>query len=98
MKKIYLFFCVIGTIFPYYFFISFLTKQRFDLKLLADLLFANTISTFFAVDFLIRCIIFLVFMFTESKKYNIKGKWFCLISLCTVGLSLAFPLFLYTLT
>nr|WP_265101548.1 DUF2834 domain-containing protein [Lysinibacillus varians] len=34
-------------------------------------------------------------MFNESRKYNIKEKWICLLTLFTVGLSLALPLFLF---
>jgi len=66
-----------------------------DLGLLVELLFTNSISAFFAVDFLVSCIVFLVFMFNESRKYNIKEKWICLLTLFTVGLSLALPLFLF---
>lgn len=95
MRKFYLISGLIGTVFPYYFFIQFLRDNGLDLGLLMDLLFTNTISAFFAVDFLISCVVFLVFMFNESRKYNIKEKWICLLSLFIVGLSLALPLFLF---
>jgi zinc transporter ZupT len=93
--KLYLILGLIGTVFPYYFFIQFLRDNGLDLGLLMELLFTNTISAFFAVDFIISCVVFLVFMFNESRKYNIKEKWICLLSLFTVGLSLALPLFLF---
>ncbi|QGG52380.1 DUF2834 domain-containing protein [Lysinibacillus pakistanensis] len=95
MRKAYLLFAIIGTVFPYYFLVQFLNKNGFDLGLLVDLLFANSISTFFAVDFFISCFVFIIFMFNESRKYNIKEKWICLLTLFTVGLSLALPLFLF---
>nr|WP_242808459.1 DUF2834 domain-containing protein [Bacillus sp. N447-1] len=60
-----------------------------------ELLFTNTISAFLQLIFLISCVIFLVFMSNKSRKYNIKEKWICLLSLFTVGLSLALPLFLF---
>ncbi|MDP1392220.1 DUF2834 domain-containing protein [Lysinibacillus capsici] len=41
------------------------------------------------------CFVFIIFMFNESRKYNIKEKWICLLTLFTVGLSLALPLFLF---
>jgi len=66
-----------------------------DLGLLMELLFTNTISAYFAVNFLISCAVFLVFMFNESRKYDIKEIWICLLSPITVGLSLALPLFLF---
>ncbi|WP_283778964.1 DUF2834 domain-containing protein [Peribacillus frigoritolerans] len=43
----------------------------------------------------LQLIVFLVFMFNESRKYDIKEIWICLLSLITVGLSLALPLFLF---
>jgi len=95
MRKIYLILAVIGAILPYYFFTSFLIEHGLDLNLILKQLFANQISTFFAVDFLISCIVFWVFMFVETKKYRIKEWWICLILTLTVGLSMALPLFLF---
>ncbi len=96
MKKIYLLSAILGTILPYYFFVMFLIENGFNTSLLISQLFANNISTFFAVDFLISCIIFLIYMFKECNKLSIKKiQWLCLLALCTVGLSLALPLFLF---
>jgi hypothetical protein len=92
---VYVFLSIIGTVFPYYFFIPFVSKHGLDVPLLLDLLFTNSISTFFAVDFILSCIVFIFFLFSESNKYQIKEKWICLFSLCVVGLSLALPLFLF---
>ncbi|MCS1351070.1 DUF2834 domain-containing protein [Mechercharimyces sp. CAU 1602] len=95
MRKWYLSLGIIGTVFPYYFLIQFLGDNGLDFGLLFELLFANTISSFFAVDFFVSCVVFLVFMFKESRKYNMKETWICLLTLFTVGLSLALPLFLF---
>ncbi len=96
MKKVYLILAVIGTILPYYFLIQFIAENGFDVALLGQQLFANYISTFFAVDFFVSCFVFLAFMFSEVKRYSIKTvQWICLATLFSVGLSLALPLFLY---
>lgn len=96
MKRLYVVAFIIGTVFPYYFFIQFLMVHGLNVKKIVDLLFVNNISTFFAVDFFISCFVFIVFMFNESKRLRIgREKWLCLISLFTVGLSLALPLFLF---
>ncbi len=96
MKRIYIILAVLGTALPYYFLIQFIVENGFNLNLLVEMLFTNSISTFFAVDFFISCFVFIIFMFKESKRLNIKkAQWVCLITLCVVGLSLAFPLFLY---
>ncbi len=96
MKRLYLCLAAIGTILPYYFLIAFLSANGLNFKLLISELFANSISTFFAVDFLISCVVFLIYMFNESTRLNMKKeKWICLATTCTVGLSLALPLFLF---
>ncbi|MCM3141630.1 DUF2834 domain-containing protein [Brevibacillus sp. MER 51] len=50
---------------------------------------------FFATDFLISCLIFWVFLFQEVRKHHIKHWWIYIFATLTVGLSFAFPLFLY---
>ncbi len=95
MKKIYLTLAIIGTGFPYYYLTQFILENGFNIALLGHQLFANYISTFFAVDFFISCTVFLIFMFCEVKRYSIKTvQWICFATLFTVGLSLALPLFL----
>lgn len=97
MKKVYLILSIIGTIVPYYFLIQFLKVSGFDFILMLELLFANDISAFFAIDFLISSVVFIVFMFKEAKNIGMKKfqQYICLVTLFTVGLSLAFPLFLF---
>ncbi len=96
MKKVYLMFAVIGAVLPYCFLIPFLITNGLDLRSFADLLFANAISTFFAVDFFISCAFFAFVIFCESAKLKMQRfAWICLIVLCTIGLSCAFPLFMY---
>ncbi|MTH54837.1 DUF2834 domain-containing protein [Bacillus mangrovi] len=95
MKTILLLLASMGTIIPYYFFTPFLINNGLDIMSIAELLFVNRVSAFFAADFLISCIVFLTFLYTETKKYKIKQWWICILATITVGLSLAFPLFLY---
>lgn len=95
MKKLYLLLCAAGTIIPYCFFIPFLQEYGFNLNLLFQQLFANRISSFFAADFFISCIVFWVFVYINTKRYGIWQWWICIIMNLTVGLSLALPLFLY---
>ena len=95
MKRLYLFLAVIGFVLPYYFFVSFLIENGFDLTLLFDQLFANDISTFFAVDLIITAIVFLIFMVQESRRYQMGNRWVYIVATLVVGPSFAFPLFLY---
>jgi hypothetical protein len=95
MKNLYLFLAVIGLALPYYFFVSFLIENGLDVELLVEQLFANRISTFFAVDLIITAIVFLAFAYQESKKWQMSNWWAYVIATLVVGPSFAFPLFLY---
>jgi len=94
-KQLYLIFAILGLICPYYFFISFLIAHGLDGKLFLQQLFGTPISTFFAVDLLLSCVIFVSYLSSEAKRYSISRTWIYILALCTVGLSFAFPLFLY---
>jgi hypothetical protein len=86
---------VIGFVLPYYFFVSFLVKYGLNLGLLLDQIFANDISTFFAVDLIITAIVFLIFMVREPGRYQMRNWWLYIVATLAVGPSFAFPLFLY---
>ena len=94
-KNLYLVLAVIGCIGPYYFFISFLTAHGLDGKLFLQELFGTRISTFFAVDLLISCVVFVRYFQQEARRHSIEHRWLYLVALLTVGLSFALPLFLY---
>ena len=96
MKKNYfLIFAVIGFLVPYYFLLKFLNENGFNLPLLVQQLFANNISTFFAVDIVISILVFWIYMFAESNKLEMKNSWLYVLASLLVGLSFALPLFLY---
>jgi len=94
-RQIYLFLAVIGLVVPYYFLISFLIAHGFDGKLFLKQLFGTPISTFFAADLLLSCVVFMMYAGRETGRLAIKHTWICTVALFTVGLSCALPLFLY---
>ena len=94
-KHIYLFLAVIGFIGPYYFLISFLAAHGLDGRLFVQQLFGTRISTFFAVDLPLSCVVFVRYLSQEAVCYSMKRQWIYLIALLTVALSFALPLFLY---
>lgn len=95
IKILYLLLAIAGFALPYCFFVSFLVRNGLDLVLLVNQLFANDISTFFAVDLLITAIVFLAFMYRESQRHGMKNWWVYIVATLLVGPSFAFPLFLY---
>src|SRR5216110_2325801 len=91
----YLFLAIVDFIVPYYFLISFLLAHGLDGRLILRQLFGTSISTFFATDLLISGLVFLLFWQSETNRLVMKHRWVYVLALCTVGLSLALPLFLW---
>ena len=94
MKNIYLVLCILGFVLPYSQFIPFFLENGLDLNLFFQELFANQISSFFALDFLISCLVFWIFIFWEGSRLKLQYLWIYLVANLTIGLSFAFPLFL----
>jgi len=94
-KNLYLVLSWIGLVLPYWFFFNFLKANGFNASLLVQQLFANNISTFFAVDLSISTIVFWVYLTSEAIKLQMKNWWLYILASLTVGLSFALPLFLY---
>jgi hypothetical protein len=86
---------LLGLLIPYYFLFKFLSANGFDILLLVRQLFANDISSFFAVDLVISILVFWFYMFAEADKLQMKNWWIYLVASLTVGLSFPLPLFLY---
>ena len=92
MKTAYLILAVLGLVAPYVFLLSFLSANGLDVQLLVSQLFANNISTFFAVDLLVSAVVFWVFLYRESRRLAIRHAWLFVVATLTVGVSFAFPL------
>ena len=97
-RLFYLLLAFTGLVLPWYFFISFLVENRIDLTLFRQQLFANHISTFFAIDLIITAIAMLVFLYTTDRQRP-SSRWH-LFALATVaiGPSFSIPLYLYSKT
>jgi hypothetical protein len=95
MRRLYLVLAVIGFVLPFYFFARFLAAHCLNLPLLLRYLFANPISSFFAVDLIITALVFLVFSRQEAQRYKMRHWWACVLATLLVGPSFAFPIFLY---
>jgi phosphate/sulfate permease len=94
-KLVYLILAIIGFILPYYFLISFLMTHGLAARVFLNQLIGTPISTFFATDLLISCVVFMKFLKGEAERHAMKHQWVYWISLLTVGLSFALPLFLW---
>jgi len=94
-KNVYLLLCVLGAVLPYSQFIPWVMENGLDLGMLVRQLFANRISAFFGLDVLGSSAVLLVFMRVEGRLLRMRLRWLPIVALCTAGVSLALPLFLY---
>jgi len=94
-KNLYLVLAILGLLVPYWFFFKFLNTNGFNFSLLVQQLFANDISTFFAMDLIIATVVFWIFMANEATRLRMKNWWLYLLASLVVGLSFAMPIFLY---
>jgi hypothetical protein len=94
-KTIYFVFCFVGTLLPYWQFVSWVIQHGMNPPLFVRELFANRISAFFGMDVLVSAIVLIAFMRVESGRFNIRRRWLPLVAVLTVGVSLGLPMFLY---
>jgi|SRR5882672_3592452 len=94
-KTIYLALCFVGAALPYWQLVPWLMQHGMNLPLFVRELFANRIGAFFGMDVLVSAVVLIVFMRVESTRLVIRRRWFPVLALLTVGVSLALPLFLY---
>jgi len=93
MKAFLILCCVAGIVIPYWFAIPFFMFHGANFGLFFEELFANSISSFFAMDLIVASLIFLIWSYRDSKERRISGWWIVLLSNLIVGLSLALPLY-----
>ncbi len=95
MKKLYLLLAILGAIVPYMFFFQFIQINGFDLPGFVAGLFVNGAAGGFSADFLITSFVFWLYMFAEAKSNDGPAPWLFIILNLTIGLSCAFPAYLY---
>ena len=94
-KTIYLLLCLIGIAVPYSQFIPWLLANGMNPPLFFHQLFANRISAFFGMDVLVSAVVLLIFVRRERADLPAATRWWVLLAVLTVGVSLGLPLLLY---
>jgi len=100
MKNVYLTLAIIGFILPNIL-VTMVSIDTGNILLYTNPLetvngmFSNNISGAFMIDLLFTVLVFMLWSFKESKKYNIKFTWLVWASTFLFGLAGGFPLFLY---
>lgn len=95
-KTVYLVFCVLGIVLPYWQFVPWVVAQHgVPLGLFVRELFANRIGGFFGMDVLVSAVVLIFFLRREGRRLGVRHLWLPIAGTLTVGVSLGFPLFLY---
>ncbi len=94
-NNFYLLLCIAGVLIPYWQFIPWLLQHGVNLPLFVRDLFSTRIGAFFGMDVIVSAIALLLFSRIEGARLGIHGRWWVLVALLTVGVSLGLPLFLY---
>jgi hypothetical protein len=94
-RHFYLVCCVLGLLIPYSQFVPWVLAHGLDFTLFFRDLFANRISTYFAMDVIVSAIVLIWFIQSEGKRLRVRLLWFPTIGTLIVGVSYGFPLFLF---
>ena len=97
-KNIWLVLAVVGTVIPWIFFGRFFALNGLDIPLFIQSLFANGPAAGFSADVLISIVVFWFWATIDGRKHNVRLWWLIFPAGCTVGLSLAMPLYFYLRT
>ncbi len=90
-KTIYLLLCVAGAVAPLSQFIPWVGEHGFDMRLFVEQLFANRISSFFAMDVIVSALVLISWIHARRVPYG----WLAILGTLTVGVSFGLPLHLY---
>ena len=94
-RHFYLVCCVLGLLLPYSQFVPWLLEHSLNVTLLCRELFANRISSFFAMDVIVSAIVVLWFIQSEGRRLRVGLLWLPTIGTLIVGVSFGLPLFLF---
>jgi Terpene cyclase DEP1 len=95
LRHLYLGFCVLGTVLPYWKFVPWVMEHGLRLSLLFQELFATRIGAFFGLDVVVSALVLFVFVIVDGRRGSVPRLWLPIVATCLVGVSLGLPLFLY---
>ena len=95
MKNAYLSLAIVGTVIPYFFFTQFWLAGDTSLGAFTTQLFVTAPAAGFTSDLLVTSLAFWVWSFHEARTFKMSRWWAYVLLNLAIGLSCAFPLFLY---
>ncbi len=94
-KNLFLTLSIIGIILPYSQFMQFTNQYGFDINLMVQQIFINRMSSGIALDAMWAAVVLIIFIFIEIKNIRVKHFWVPIVGIFLIGLSFAFPFYLY---
>ena len=95
MKRVYLVLAIVGAIIPYVFFAQHFAAAGFGPVEFVKALFVNSAAGGFTADLLITSLVFWIAMYQRRRAGTGPGPALFVILNLTIGLSCAFPAYLY---
>ncbi len=96
LRNLYVLFALVGLVLPYSQFVPWIAEHHaLNMSIFISDLFANRISSFFALDVIVSAVVLLVFIQKEGKRLAVRTLWLPTIGTLLVGVSFGLPLFLY---
>lgn len=94
MRSVYIVLCLLGTLLPLSQFLPWTFANGINIPLLIQDITASRISAFAWADVFVSALVLIVFILAECRRSRMPLPWLPFLALLTVGVSLAFPLFL----
>lgn len=95
LNRFYIIAMVAGTLVPWVFFGSWIGQNGLELGSFVADLFVNGAASGFSSDLLITSVVLWVWSYIDGRQLNVSLWWMVIPATLIVGLSLAFPLYLY---
>ena len=93
-STLYLILAAVGAVAPYVFFTQFIAAEGLTGNFIAAL-YANGAAGGFATDLFVSSFVFWIFLLAEARRCGVRRPWVFVLVNLLIGLSCAFPLFLW---
>jgi len=95
MRYLYAGLCVAGAVLPWWELLPWTLEHGLNLPLLLRALFANAVSSAFAIDLIITAVVVCCLILLEGARAGVRHLWAPILGAFLIGVSFGLPLFLY---
>lgn len=95
IRRFYATLCVPGALLPWVPLLPWFAREGFDVPHFFRSLFANGVSSAFAIDLILTLLVVCAFVLIEGRRVGVRNLWAPIVACFAIGVSLGLPLFLY---